>query len=221
MISLLLLIQSSLAQIVAIPRPRERSSGISVPLAPDVKAATLQVNGFARIFDVQNGVRVAVNLQGLPPNAQVGWHFHATAVVGGDCMSTGPHFNPTNEVHGQLNASPSHSGDLGNLRANANGVAFASVVSTKLNSLATLMGTALVIHQNVDDLGQGQGNSTVNGNSGSRLSCGSVKTSRKRNSLLPSGTSLNGPTVTPTGRSFYASTPAINVNSNSLPVVPM
>ncbi|MDR2016486.1 MAG: superoxide dismutase family protein, partial [Burkholderiales bacterium] len=69
-------------------------------------------------------VMVIVDLQGLRPNSEHGFHVHEL----GDCSapdasSAGGHFNPDAQMHGHYSVSLRHAGDLPNLKADSRGVA--------------------------------------------------------------------------------------------------
>lgn len=70
-----------------------------------------------------------------------------------------------------------HVGDLGNIEANAQGTAQLNIVD-KIISLTgsnSIIGRAIVIHSDVDDLGKGGTNLSLStGNSGSRVGCGVI-----------------------------------------------
>lgn len=117
----------------------------------------------------EDGVVALVIVEGLVPGDH-GIHLHAA----GSCDasgekpfdSAGSHFNPGNMPHG------SHAGDLGNVAADPDGNAafvFGSTTWTLddgLLGLADADGTALVIHETVDDLV-----TDPSGGSGSRIAC--------------------------------------------------
>jgi Cu-Zn family superoxide dismutase len=90
--------------------------------------------------------------------------------------SAGGHFNPTNMEHGFHNPNGHHAGDLPNLIVNPAGVGHLSKTVDYLD-LAALFdadGTALVLHQNEDDLTTNAGIAGP-GNSGARIACGAVQ----------------------------------------------
>ncbi|XP_074363648.1 superoxide dismutase [Cu-Zn], chloroplastic-like [Apium graveolens] len=72
------------------------------------------------------------------------------------CMSTGPYFNPEGFTHGAPEDEVRHAGDLGNIIANADGVAEATIVDTyvELSGPNAVIGRALVVHELEDDLGK-------------------------------------------------------------------
>lgn len=87
--------------------------------------------------------------------------------------SAGGHFNPTNEEHGDINADPSHAGDLGNLEVDEEGNFEHEVLAEKVTmragepaSLADTDGTALIIHSGEDDL-----ETDPDGNAGDPWAC--------------------------------------------------
>lgn len=91
-----------------------------------------------------------------------------------DAESAGPHWNPTNEVHGQLEHGPSHKGDIGNLIVGNDGKG-TLVFSTKEWSMGTgqkndVVGRAVVVHASEDDF-----RSQPAGNAGGRIACGVIR----------------------------------------------
>ncbi len=118
------------------------------------------------------GVRVVAELTGLPPGTH-GFHIHEN----GDCSaadgsSAGGHFNPTGMTHGGPDAAQHHMGDLGNITADASGSAHYDrvVADFSLDGPNTLVGRAVVVHLNADDL-----TSQPAGNSGPRIACGVIR----------------------------------------------
>jgi Cu-Zn family superoxide dismutase len=117
---------------------------------------------------------------GLAPGEH-GIHIHET----GSCTPTegdmpfddaGGHFNPTNAAHGGPDSPEHHAGDLGNLTVNDDGSIAFEFTSTDItlapgseNSLNDADGSALVIHQDADDL-----TSQPSGESHARVACGVI-----------------------------------------------
>lgn len=93
-------------------------------------------------------------------------HIHQYGDLNRGCDSTGGHYNPYGVHH------PNHPGDFGNF------VPQDGKISAMIESEATLfgglsvIGRAVVVHEKVDDLGQGgDAGSLLHGNAGRRLGC--------------------------------------------------
>jgi superoxide dismutase, Cu-Zn family len=134
--------------------------------------------GGARLESEGEGVRVSVRVSGLTANQEHGIHFHGVGTCDPpDFQSAGPHFNPQNTQHGLENPAGPHAGDMPNLRANAQGVADTTFVTTHVrmmtglaNSLVREGGTAFVVHAQRDDQA-----TDPSGNSGNRIACGIIR----------------------------------------------
>lgn len=112
-------------------------------------------------------------ISGLSPNSLHGFHIHETGdCSAADASSAGGHFDPTASPHGGPGGEVRHGGDLGNLKADANGNARSSV---KVGGVTIdggpdrIVGRAVVIHAGADDL-----KSQPAGNSGGRVACGVI-----------------------------------------------
>lgn len=113
-----------------------------------------------------------------------GFHIHQLGDTTNGCMSTGPHFNPAGKTHGAPTDEERHAGDLGNITANADGVAVVDLRDAQipLDGPNSILGRAVVVHELADDLGKGdhsepgtQGKtSKTTGNAGARLACGVI-----------------------------------------------
>lgn len=83
-------------------------------------------------------------------------------------------------LHGSPDSAPTerHSGDLGNIVADKQGVAVIDIVDriVSLSGPESILGRAFVVHAAEDDLGRFKDNegSTKTGNAGARLACGIV-----------------------------------------------
>lgn len=134
-----------------------------------------RVQGHVHFRETPKGnVVVTGTLHGLSPGDH-GFHVHTYGnLLDKNCEDCGGHWNVRKSVHGGLNADPSHTGDLGNIRANRSGTALVKLVSRKMKLKGTksIIGRSLVVHADPDDLGQGCApDSLSTGNSGARLDC--------------------------------------------------
>jgi len=131
----------------------------------------------------KNGpVKFIVKVFGIDPGFH-GIHIHKSGndLNGPSCLCD--HYNPTNEVHGGLNVTPSHAGDLGNIYCESYydenmgkiiGICYAEIISYKL-TLKELFGRSIVIHEDEDDLGKGGDEESLKtGNSGARILWGII-----------------------------------------------
>ena len=108
------------------------------------------------------------------PTGYKGFHVHRTGNLQKGCQSLGPHYNPHENTHGDLNDPHAHSGDLGNVFVDPRGYCKTTVHSDIL-SLEELLGRSLVLHSKTDDLGLGSNHeSELTGNSGDRVCCGVI-----------------------------------------------
>ena len=132
-----------------------------------------QVSGRVTFTQQAQGVLVAVDVQGLTPNAEHGFHIHEKGdCSSGDGMSTGGHFNPDGKPHGAHAHAQHHVGDLPSLKADANGKVQLRFVSTSIaiqEGTANIVGRGLIVHRDPDDF-----KTQPTGNSGPRVSCGVI-----------------------------------------------
>lgn len=111
-------------------------------------------------------------IRGMAPGLH-GFHVHQYGDLREGCASTCSHYNPTNEVHGSAVSAVRHAGDLGNIEANALGVS-ESIVRVRV-PLMDIMGRAIVIHADEDDLGLcATEESRSTGTAGARIACGVI-----------------------------------------------
>ncbi|XP_062013938.1 superoxide dismutase [Cu-Zn], chloroplastic [Rosa rugosa] len=142
-----------------------------------VLKGTSTVEGVATLTQEDDGpTTVNVRITGLAPGPH-GFHLHEFGDTTNGCISTGPHFNPKNLTHGAPEDEVRHAGDLGNIIANADGVAEATIMDSQipLTGPNAVIGRALVVHELEDDLGKGGHELSLStGNAGGRLACGVV-----------------------------------------------
>jgi Cu-Zn family superoxide dismutase len=129
------------------------------------------VTGTVEFRLVDHVVEITANVKGLRPGRH-GFHIHefgdVTALDGG---SAGGHFNLSGGPHGGPNSPMRHDGDLGNIKANAQGVARRVMTDhvIKLNGPHSIIGRSIVIHAGEDDL-----KTQPTGNAGTRAGCGVI-----------------------------------------------
>jgi len=120
---------------------------------------------------------ISYRITGLEPGLH-GFHVHEFADFSNGCMSAGPHYNPHGKTHGGPDDEERHVGDLGNVEANAEGVAEGSITDSliQLSGEHTVIGRSIMVHAGTDDLGKGGHElSSTTGNAGGRIACGEIK----------------------------------------------
>jgi Cu-Zn family superoxide dismutase len=111
-------------------------------------------------------VKIEYKIEGLKANGEHGFHIHEVADCSAkDASTAGGHWNPKGHKHGGL-SSTTHAGDLGNIKADAKGVAKGTLDLPGVK-LADLKDRSFVVHEKADDL-----KSDPAGNSGARIGCG-------------------------------------------------
>lgn len=152
--------------------------------------------GTISLWEDEEGVHMVVRGAGgeIIPVGEHGIHIHETGVCDADADpafdTAGGHFNPTDEEHGDVDADPSHGGDLGNFTVAEDGSweHWASVSKITLNpgeenSLNDADGSAIVIHADADDL-----STDPSGESGDRIACGVIFEPTEDTSATPVAT---------------------------------
>lgn len=158
---------------IATARPQDATQ--SAPLKAIAVLHPTQSNdvrGSITFREVADGVRVEGEIKGLTPGKH-GFHVHEF----GDCSasdagSAGDHFNPTNKPHGAAEDRERHAGDLGNIEADASGVAKVNFLDHNLSMIKgprSIIGRSLVVHAKADDL-----KTQPAGDSGARVACGVI-----------------------------------------------
>lgn len=153
------------------------STGIVLAGGPGKAMAVLAptkdstVSGRVTFTRAESGVRVSVRVTGLA-SGKHGFHIHEF----GDCSSpdgsaAGGHFNPTGSPHAAPTDAHRHTGDLGNVEANADGIAELEFVDTKaaFEGEGSILGRGVIVHAGQDDL-----KTQPTGAAGGRLACGVV-----------------------------------------------
>ncbi|KAF5306168.1 hypothetical protein FQR65_LT07444 [Abscondita terminalis] len=122
-------------------------------------------------------VFVKGNITGLP-SGKHGLHIHQSGDLRHGCEKLGGHFNPFLLQHGGPKDGLRHAGDLGNVKAKEDGSATIEFVDPLLSLVGggrSIVGRAVVITENEDDLGRGgTAESVTSGSSGKPIACGVI-----------------------------------------------
>lgn len=133
-------------------------------LIPTTKTES-KVKGTVTFTLTGNKMHVYGEISGLTPGEH-GFHVHEFGVWNEDGMATGGHFNPTGAPHAGHDSPRRHVGDMGNIKADANGVAVVDLDDAEMSFTGptSILGRGLVVHEKADDL-----KSQPSGNAGGRL----------------------------------------------------
>ena len=136
-----------------------------------------KVNATIKLEEHNNITTISGKVSGLNPNQKHAIHIHEYGDMTDGCTSSCAHYNPYNMTHGGPNSSIRHVGDLGNITADMNGNCEFVLIDklVKLNSVHSVIGRAIVIHEDEDDLGKGNhSDSLITGHAGKRIGCGVI-----------------------------------------------
>ena len=130
------------------------------------------VKGTVEFSQMGDQVMMMAYLSGLTPGEHA-IHLHETADCSSDDgKSTGGHWNPTHEPHGQWGSEKGyHKGDIGNFTVGADGKATVHFMTDEWcmdceDETKNIIGKAVIVHQGTDDLV-----SQPSGAAGARVSC--------------------------------------------------
>jgi Cu-Zn family superoxide dismutase len=131
--------------------------------------------GVAKVSEEPDGVKIKLNMEGLPPGEHA-VHIHEKGLCDApDFSSAGNHFNPDDKEHGLMHPEGAHVGDLPNIIVEDDGTVIAELMAPEAtlkegkNSLFGKDGTAIIITENPDD-----GMTQPTGDSGERIACGVI-----------------------------------------------
>lgn len=120
---------------------------------------------------------VSYVLQGLTPGNH-GLHVHRYGDLTKGCTSTCDHYNPTGSKHGGPKGARRHRGDLGNIYVDRDGNSRQTIECDV--RVEEIVGRALVLHADEDDLGTGgTKESETTGSAGARIDCGIIGISKE------------------------------------------
>ena len=134
-----------------------------------------------------NRIKIDLNISGLKPKSEHGFHVHEAGDLSDKCTSMCAHFNPYGSTHGSPDMKKRHVGDLGNIITNNKGDAkytfYDKIIKLRGNK-ANIIGRGLIIHEDKDDCGQGENpDSLKTGNAGKRIACAVIGYSKENYSL--------------------------------------
>lgn len=150
--------------------------------AAKLKSKASKVEGEVRFYQQDTRyIGISGRIIGLTPGAH-GLHVHESREKDSeeftcDLTAIGNHFNPSNSNHGGKSEWIRHVGDLGNIFADADGIAEFSFPDSliSLTGPHSILNRTLVVTEFGDDLGKGIGKETIiNGNSGKPIACGVI-----------------------------------------------
>lgn len=129
-----------------------------------------QVTGMVTFTKVGDEIQVVADIQNLK-SGKHGFHIHEKGdCSAADAASAGAHFNPTQKHHGGPMNLDHHTGDLGNIEADASGKAHLDWKGKlSFTGKDSIIGRSVVVHEKEDDL-----KTDPSGNSGARIACGAI-----------------------------------------------
>lgn len=121
-----------------------------------------------------NTTEITGIIRGLNPFQEHAIHIHETGDLSEGCDSCCAHYNPNNKKHGGPNSIERHVGDLGNVKANGEGIAEFKM-NDNLVKVYEIIGRSFIVHAEPDDLGLGgHSDSLTTGHAGKRIGCGVI-----------------------------------------------
>jgi len=157
-------------------------AAVTAAYAQDVTKATAKlepksgskVSGTITFTKSGDDVEVTGDIENLKPGKH-GFHLHEKGdCSAADAASAGAHFNPTKQHHGGPMTAEHHTGDLGNIEADASGKAHIQWKGKmSLSGADSIVGKSVVVHEKEDDL-----KTDPSGNSGARIACGVIEAAK-------------------------------------------
>jgi Cu/Zn superoxide dismutase len=168
------------------PCPRTKSKGCQCERLESISETEQTINAICTLEHADDNVEAVIKfiqkpgkptiikgiVKGLTPGKH-GFHIHEFGDLSDGCASAGGHYNPEGVDHGSLQQG--HVGDLGNIIADKLGTARFQLKAKRVE-LSDVVGRAVVIHADEDDLGLGgDAESLKTGNAGDRVGCGVIR----------------------------------------------
>lgn len=145
-----------------------------------------EVKGTVDFMSTGDGIKVRYDISGLTPDGKHGFHIHEKGDLSDpEFQSAGGHFNPTGSGHGGPEGAERHGGDLGNIKADANGRAKGEITveGVSIDDPKTgIVGRSIIVHEKADDLA-----TDPSGNSGARVGGGIIEAGKNGEAKGASG----------------------------------
>lgn len=120
------------------------------------------VSGTVTFAEDGGKVKVTAHIEGLEPGSKHGFHIHEFGdISAADGTAAGGHYNPEKHDHALPATEVRHAGDLGNVEANADGVADYTITVDNVSLMDgedAIIGRGVIVHAKPDDGGQPTGN---------------------------------------------------------------
>ena len=133
-----------------------------------------KITGKVFFKDSPEGLNISAEVHHVPAGKH-GFHVHENGSCSDKGKAAGDHFNPDKVKHGLIakdGFSHAHAGDMGNIEADKNGDGKLEIIvpHIALNGKYSIIGKAVILHENEDDL-----ISQPAGNAGGRIGCGVIQ----------------------------------------------
>jgi superoxide dismutase, Cu-Zn family len=154
-------------------------TGVTHAVAVLVPTQGNNVTGTIKFAQEPGGVHITGMVMGLTPGKH-GFHIHEFGdVTAPNGSSAGGHYNPEDgaHMHAGLDDPMRHAGDLGNIVADASGMATIDILDSGISIAGMynpILGRGIVVHANEDDLKSQSPPAASPGNSGARVAVGVI-----------------------------------------------
>ncbi|MFP6649609.1 MAG: superoxide dismutase family protein [Pirellulaceae bacterium] len=152
----LLFITLSTAAVTLLTVHAEEEDG-HADIAPNGAACRIRATKGNKVFGTltfkqhDGWIHITGRVRGLEEGKH-GFHIHQFGDLrAADGSSAGGHYNPDGHDHGGPDDEKHHAGDLGNITANAEGLAMVNIKAKELKVIS-ILGRSIVVHGGVDDL---------------------------------------------------------------------